>query len=142
MRDAAWSGYEEPVFVGGPTDGMVFFGAQVGHAPDREAQPEIGCSTCGGVWVFMAADPHAPVPIPFRYDPHAMVLSVPTRETDPLHPGNGVCAACMRWARDNWLATLMDAEYARRGTNEPIPVAWVEDVTRIPLPIAQIQAPG
>jgi hypothetical protein len=91
---------------------------------------------------YETGDPEAPiatVPIPFRYDPEIHVLQVP--EDDPLEPSSGVCGAgACGGSRDPMLSRRIEDDYRRRGTVEPIPVAVVEDVSTIPLPISHIQA--
>lgn len=131
----AWSDYEEPLFVAGPTDGLVRFGAQPGWSPSREGQKEIGCGECGGVLVFDATNPDGPVPTDLRQvarQPSRYALVVP--EDDPL-TGGRLCPSCMRWAKDNWLARLVDREYAQRGSNAPVPVQIAEGGA-VPLSIA------
>lgn len=121
MRESAWSSYEEPCYVHGPADGgMIYFGSASGWSPAREKQKEIGCRNCGGIVVYNLSDPDSAIDLPFQYDALMHALVVP--EDDPLNKQSGICPSCMRWARDNKLALMMQAEFDRRGTNDPIEV--------------------
>lgn len=121
-----WADYED-TYIEGPD--MVFWGAQVGWSPRREWQGEIGCKTCNGVIVFNALDHTLAVPIEIRrltseqLQDFAMVVP----ENDLI--GDGICASCMRWSKDNELSLLMEREFLTRGSNEPIQVEIPEGGT-------------
>ena len=116
----SWIEYEEPLFIAGPAEGMVYFGAQVGHSPAREGRREIDCPVCGGLLVYDPKNPDGGCVPRVEYDPNRHVLVVP--DTDPLHGSDGLCSGCMRWKRDTMLMGRMESEYAERGSNDPVPI--------------------
>ena len=112
--------YSEPLYVAGPDESGFYMGCAQ-WTPKREfGQTERDCQVCGGLLVFLLADPCSAIPIAFDrrrdFDPELHGLMIPPDDAI----GSGCCGACLRWAQDNRLARLMDAEYARRGTNAPV----------------------
>lgn len=107
--------FEEPLYVPGPDS--ILFGAQVGHSPARELPPPPGavCPLCRSAGYWLAdADGYAVL------DDSGEPIFVPGE----IAPGSPTtCSKCMRWGRDGALAALMDGEYARRGSNDPVPVS-------------------
>lgn len=87
-------------------------GAQVGWSPEREARPRDGerCPTCGSEGLFVFVVP--------TIGAEGEWVFVPGRIAEG---SKDVCARCMRWGRDEWLAIRMLREARTRGSIDPIP---------------------
>lgn len=92
-----WADYVEPAYVPGPSEAFLFFGAQVGHSPEREQPPpsDATCPLCRG-------DIDAASGLP-----------------------GSVCSKCMAWNRDGRLSVLMLTELANRGDFGPLEKVWL-----------------
>lgn len=119
-----WADHEEPDFLAGPGEGLIFFGANPSWSPADESQSPYTCRRCGGKGLIFPIDPaEDTLAIPFRFDSerHAIV----TLGDDPIRSGR-VCAGCVRWSRDAILRRLT--------ANGPVPVA-IPDGGAVPLAI-------
>jgi hypothetical protein len=142
MAKKLWGDYRESSFIPGPSEAMVYFGAQVGFDPSREGTtpllqydrlPPAECPDCGGEGVWVASVPIVVIdPATCEYPGQVEYLYRPGK----IRPGSmGYCVRCTRWGRDWGRIVKLWAELDCGGTLAPVAI---DPETGDDVPIGQV----